>query len=68
MINKQYLLMVDDEGKDALEYLFKGIQLLEVQGMNLNNENKINVLVTPINNVEVISPDNVTENQDNSEK
>lgn len=47
---KQYLLMVDQTALPGLgEFLrIAGIQLLEVQGMNLNGDGKLNVMVTPI--------------------
>lgn len=45
---KQYLLLVDDNSKLALESAINGIQFLEVQGINLNNENKIQLLATPV--------------------
>lgn len=45
---KQYLLLCDDDTKVALENVIKGIEFLEVQGMNLNAENKYNLLVTPV--------------------
>ena len=47
-MTKQYLLTMTDEGKEAIEGLFKGLEFLEVQGLNLNNENKLNILVTPV--------------------
>lgn len=47
-MNKQYLLLCNDETKVALENAIKGIEFLEVQGLNLNNENKLNLLVTPV--------------------
>jgi hypothetical protein len=47
---KQYLLMVDEQRLGNISEFLRlaGIQLLEVQGMNLNNEGKINVMITPI--------------------
>lgn len=47
-MSKQYLLICSDEAKIALEAAIKGIEFLEVQGLNLNNENKLNLLVTPV--------------------
>ncbi len=47
---KQYLMLCDDMGMEALKRVFKEctVQFLEVQGMNLNAENRINLLVTPV--------------------
>ena len=45
---KQFLLLCSEEAKSALENAIKGLEFLEVQGLNLNNENKLNLLVTPI--------------------
>ena len=47
-MSRQYLLLCGDEAKVALEAAIKGIEFLEVQGLGLNNENKLNVLVTPV--------------------
>lgn len=47
-MTKQYLLLCGDETRVALEGALKGIEFLEVQGLNLNNENKLNLLVTPV--------------------
>lgn len=47
---KQYLLLVDDHAKALLQSLCAGLQFLEVQGFNLNGENKFQVLATPVNN------------------
>lgn len=40
--------MMDQSGKEAIEGLFKGLEFLEVQGLNLNGENKLNILITPV--------------------
>jgi hypothetical protein len=50
-MSKQFLLLCDESGMQTLKNVFKDnvVQFLEVQGMNLNNENKLNLLVTPIN-------------------
>lgn len=40
--------MMDEEGMQAIDGLFKGLQFLEVQGLGLNQENKVNILVTPV--------------------
>ena len=49
-MSKQFLLLCDVEGMYKLKDVFKegSIEFLEVQGLNLNAENKLNVLVTPI--------------------
>lgn len=50
-MSKQFLLICDEIGLEVLKRAFREdcIQFLEVQGMNLNGENKINLLVTPVN-------------------
>ncbi len=47
---KQYLLLCDEQGMNVLKHAFKEstVQFLEVQGINLNAENKLNLLVTPV--------------------
>ena len=45
---KQYLLLVDDTTKAAFEAVCPKIQFLEVQGLNLNGENKLQMLATPV--------------------
>ncbi len=45
---KQYLLLCDQDMIAKLECVFKGIQFLEVQGMNLNGQNTMNILLTPV--------------------
>lgn len=49
-MTRQFLLICDEAGMKTLESAFKSetIQFLEVQGMNLNGENKLNLLVTPV--------------------
>ncbi len=47
-MEKQYLLLCGEQAKAALEAVLKGVEFLEVQGMNLNGENKLNILVTPV--------------------
>jgi len=48
-MSKQYLLLCDESGIESLRAVFKSVQFLEVQGMNLNAENRLNLLVTPVN-------------------
>lgn len=45
---KQYLLMCDDTVMPNLQALFKGIQCLEVQGLNVDATNRVQVLATPV--------------------
>ena len=47
-MNKQYLLMVEDDVMAALQHCVKGLQFIEVQGLSINSENKFNVIVTPV--------------------
>lgn len=49
-MSKQYVLIVDEVGMEALNAFIKigSIQYLELQGLNLNTENKYNILVTPV--------------------
>lgn len=49
-MSKQYVLVVDEVGLEALNAFIKtgSIQYLELQGLNLNAENKYNLLVTPV--------------------
>ena len=47
-MSKQYLLSCGDEARVSLEAAIKGVEFLEVQGLNLNNENKFNLLATPV--------------------
>lgn len=49
-MSKQFLLLCDEVGMYKLQDVFKEgtIQFLEVQGLNLNAENKLNILVTPV--------------------
>lgn len=49
-MSKQYVLVVDEAGMEALNAFIKtgSIQYLELQGLNLNAENKYNILVTPV--------------------
>lgn len=57
---KQYLVLVSEEGRADLEKVFKGIEFLEVQGLNLNGENQVQMLATPVippvNQVRVAPP------------
>ena len=54
-MTKQFLMLCDETGMEALKNVFResSVQFLEVQGLSLNNENRLNILVTP-----VISPVN----------
>ena len=45
---KQYLLLCDDTSRMFLENVLKGVQFLEVQGMNVDQAGKLQVLATPI--------------------
>ncbi len=45
---KQYLFLVNDNTKAAFEAVFPGLEFLEVQGLNLNGENKLQMLATPV--------------------
>lgn len=45
---KQYLLLADDSTKEAFEAVFPKLQFLEVQGLNLNGQNTLQMLATPI--------------------
>lgn len=45
---KQYLLLCDENALQTLKDCFVGIKYLEVEGLNLNAENKYQVLTTPI--------------------
>ena len=45
---KQYLLLCDEVVRGKLEGCLKGIEFLEIQGMNLNGENKFQILATPM--------------------
>ena len=47
---KQYLIMCDVVFVNQLKQMLnpQAIQFLEIQGMNLNMENKYNILVTPV--------------------
>lgn len=49
-MSKQFLLLCDEIGMTNLQDVVKEgtIQFLEVQGLNLNAENKLNILVTPV--------------------
>lgn len=47
-MNKQYLMLCDEDARLQLEKVFKNVEFLEVQGVNLNAENKFNILVTPV--------------------
>lgn len=47
-MTKQYLLICGEEARVALEAAIRGVEFLEVQGLNLNNENKLNLLATPV--------------------
>jgi len=48
-MSKQYLLMVDDAGKERFTAMFRGdIQFLEVNGMNIGDNNAFKVLVSPV--------------------
>jgi len=47
-MSKQYLWICNDQMRIVLENVIKGIEFLEIQGLNLNNENKFNLLVTPV--------------------
>ena len=49
-MSKQFLLLCSEEGMERLKNVFKEdtVEFLEVQGLNLNNENKVNILVTPV--------------------
>lgn len=44
---KQYLLMVDDVAMVLLNKLSPGLMFVEVQGMNMKDDEKNLVLVTP---------------------
>jgi len=46
-MNKQYLLMCNEQVMHYLNGAIRGIEFIEVQGVNLNNENKLNLLVSP---------------------
>lgn len=48
---KQYLLVCEEQGRIELERVLKGVQFLEVQGMNMNPQGGIalQMLVTPVN-------------------
>lgn len=45
---RQYLMLVDDNTKPLFELLLPKVQFLEVQGLNLNGENKFQMLATPV--------------------
>jgi len=45
---KQYLLVCDETQLAALEAVFKGVRFLEVQGLNVDQSNKVQVLATPV--------------------
>jgi len=45
---KQYLLLVNEEGRVGLEKIFKGLEFLEVQGLNVNGDTHLQMLATPI--------------------
>ncbi len=45
---KQYLFLVDDNTKAAFEAVFPKLQFLEVQGLNLNGQNTLQMLATPV--------------------
>jgi len=47
---KQYLLLCDEAGIDALKAVFRpeSVQFLEVQGMGVAAGNQFNILVTPV--------------------
>ena len=47
-MSKQFILICGEEAMKTLESVLKGVEFLEVQGLNLNNENKLNLLVTPV--------------------
>lgn len=47
-MSKQYILICSEEAVKTLDSVLKGLEFLEVQGMNLNGENKLNLLVTPV--------------------
>ena len=40
--------MCTEQAKNELEKIVGNIEFLEIQGMNLNAENKYNILVTPV--------------------
>lgn len=46
-MSKQYLLMCNEQVMHYLSGMIRGIEFIEVQGINLNNENKFNLLATP---------------------
>ncbi len=50
-MSRQFLMLCDDAGVEMLKAVFRetAIQFLEVQGMNVNADNKFNILVTPVN-------------------
>ena len=50
-MSRQFLMICDDAGMQNLKEVFKEntVQFLEIQGMNVNGENKFNILVTPVN-------------------
>ena len=47
---KQFLLLVDEKGAQAIQSLFRqiDIQCLEVQGLAMGTENKFSILATPV--------------------
>lgn len=49
MMSKQYVLVCDEAGMQALANVFigKSIQFLEVQGMDVGGDRNISALVTP---------------------
>jgi len=44
---KQYLLCVDTSGMNALSSLFKGLQFIEVKGLDIKDEPKFKLLANP---------------------
>lgn len=49
-MDKQFLMLCDETGMMDLKSVFREgtIQFLEVQGLSLNTDNKLNLLVTPV--------------------
>lgn len=49
-MDKQYTILVNEMGRALLERIFQSgiIDFLELQGANLNNEGKFNILLTPV--------------------
>lgn len=45
---KQYLMLVEEDVMPRIDAVFKGVQFLEIQGMDIGANNAVKLLVTPV--------------------